>query len=628
MIITLAGHVDHGKTSLVHALTGEDTDRLAEEKRRGLTIDLGFAYLKADELTLGFVDVPGHHKFIHNMVAGVAALQHALLVIAADDGPMPQSREHLQILELLGISHGVIALTKCDRTSQERQEEATQEIRQLTANTFLADAPIIATSTVTGLGIGDLKSSLLQAALEHATTKATTTTSTSATALFRMAIDRAFTIKGAGVVVTGTVQAGTLTVDESLHLFPTGQTVRVKGVRVQNQDSTTATIGDRCALNLAGVAIEQLARGQWLTTSSDPGSNQFSLQLEVLADFPRQIRHWLPVHVYHATSHTTGRLALLSEARLDAGAEELVELITDSPLLVKRGDRIILRDQSLDRTLGGGAIVTTQTLPGRRRAPQRLQRIDADRVADAADAFIRHLRLGGVDLDAFAANWSRDEQAVRELVETNDCMVIDGFALEIAQWQQWSQELVAEVTDRHRTDPTLQGLKVSDLAISIPDGFLPLALTELVRTEKLVQRAGRYMPAAHEVDLSPAEAELLARIRSHLEQAQPPSLGDLSKLMRMPIPQLAKSLQQLVSKKQLVRISDNRYYLPGYVELLAQLALTLSEQAPFTVRQYRDAAEIGRNVAIDMLEFFDARGFTRRTGDTRMVTGDFSRISL
>ncbi len=628
MIITLAGHVDHGKTSLVLALTGEDTDRLAEEKRRGLTIDLGFAYLKADELTLGFVDVPGHHKFIHNMVAGVAALQHALLVIAADDGPMPQSREHLQILELLGIHHGVIALTKCDRTSEERQEAATQEIRQLTANTFLADAPIIATSTVTGLGIDDLKSSLLQAALEHATTKATTTTSTSATALFRMAIDRAFTIKGAGVVVTGTVQAGTLTVDESLHLFPTGQTVRVKGVRVQNQDSTTATIGDRCALNLAGVAIGQLARGQWLTTSSDPGTNQFSLQLEVLADFPRQIRHWLPVHVYHATSHTTGRLALLSEARLDAGAEELVELITDSPLLVKRGDRIILRDQSLDRTLGGGAIVTTQTLPGRRRAPQRLQRIDADRVADAADAFIRHLRLGSVDLDAFAANWSRDEQAVRELVETNDCMVIDGFALEIAQWQQWSQELVAEVTDRHRTDPTLQGLKVSDLAISIPDGFLPLALTELVRTEKLVQRAGRYMPAAHEVDLSPAEAELLARIRSHLEQAQPPSLGDLSKLLRMPIPQLAKSLQQLVSKKQLVRISDNRYYLPGYVELLAQLALTLSEQAPFTVRQYRDAAEIGRNVAIDMLEFFDARGFTRRTGDTRMVTGDFSRISL
>lgn len=623
MIVTLAGHVDHGKTSLVRALTGEDTDRLAEEKRRGLTIDLGFAYLVADGLTLGFVDVPGHHKFIHNMVAGVAAMQHALLVIAADDGPMPQSREHLQILELLGISHGVIALTKCDRASAERQEEARREIRQLTANTFLADAPIIATSitnsTTAEAGIAELKTRLLQAAAEHAT-------ATSTTALFRMAIDRAFTVKGAGVVVTGTVHAGTLNVDEVLHLFPSGQAVRVKGVRVQSQESMTATLGDRCALNLAGVAIEALARGQWLAASRDPGSNQFSVQLKVLADFPRQIRHWLPVHVYHATSHTTGRLALLSDARIDAGGEALVELITDLPLLVKRGDRIILRDQSLDRTLGGGAVVTTQALPGRRREPQRLRRIDADRVTDAADAFVRHLRLGGVDLNAFTANWSLDEQAVRELVETNSCMVIDGFALEIEQWQQWSQDLVAEVTDRHRADPTLQGLKVSDLAISIPGDFLPLALNELTRTQKLVQRAGRYMPAAHEVNLSPAEAQMLSQIRSHLEQAQPPSLGDLSKLMHIPIPQLAKSLQQLVSKKQLVRISDNRYYLPTYVEQLARLAIELAEQAPFTVRQYRDAAEIGRNVAIDMLEYFDGRGFTRRTGDTRVVAGDFARI--
>lgn len=623
MIVTLAGHVDHGKTSLVRALTGEDTDRLAEEKRRGLTIDLGFAYLVADGLTLGFVDVPGHHKFIHNMVAGVAAMQHALLVIAADDGPMPQSREHLQILELLGIRHGVIALTKCDRASTERQEEARREIRQLTANTFLADAPIIATSitnsTTAEAGIAELKTRLLQAAAEHATAMSTT-------ALFRMAIDRAFTVKGAGVVVTGTVHAGTLNVDEALHLFPSGQAVRVKGVRVQSQESMTATIGDRCALNLAGVAIDALARGQWLAASSDPGSNQFSVQLKVLVDFPRQIRHWLPVHVYHATSHATGRLALLSDARIDAGGEALVELVTDSPLLVKRGDRIILRDQSLDRTLGGGAVVTTQALPGRRREPQRLRRIDADSVTDACDAFVRHLRLGGVDLSAFAANWSLDEQAVRELVETNSCMVIDGFALEIEQWQQWSQDLVAEVTDRHRADPTLQGLKVSDLAISIPGDFLLLALNELARTHKLVQRAGRYMPAAHEVNLSPAEAQMLSQIRSHLEQAQPPSLGDLSKLMHMPIPQLAKSLQQLVSKKQLVRISDNRYYLPTYVEQLARLAIELGEQAPFTVRQYRDAAEIGRNVAIDMLEYFDGRGFTRRTGDTRVVAGDFARI--
>ena len=257
MIITLAGHVDHGKTSLVGALTGVDTDRLAEEKRRGLTIDLGFAYLQEADNTLGFVDVPGHHRFIHNMVAGVSADQHALLVIAADDGPMPQSREHLQILELIGVTNGTVALTKCDRVTPEQLAEARSRTEALLSDSALADAAIIETAIPTGQGIDELKSRLLSAATQAG--------EPAAGSEFRMPIDRAFTISGAGVVVTGTIHAGRIQEDDTLTLFPGMQEVRVKSVRAQNAAVASAGPGDRAAINLAGIHHSQIERGHQLS---------------------------------------------------------------------------------------------------------------------------------------------------------------------------------------------------------------------------------------------------------------------------------------------------------------------------------------------------------------------------
>lgn len=615
MIVTLAGHVDHGKTSLVQALTGVDTDRLEEEKRRGLTIDLGFAYLRAGDQTLGFVDVPGHHRFIHNMVAGVSADQHALLVIAADDGPMPQSREHLQILELIGVTEGTVALTKCDRVTEEQLQAARAGAAALIRGSCLEAAPIVETAIPTGKGIDALKARLLEAAGSDRASKADDE--------FRMPIDRAFTIAGAGVVVTGTVHSGRVMVDDTLTLFPEMREVRVKSLRAQDSTVTSAGPGERTAVNLAGVDAEQVRRGQWLT-NKPAMTSEFSVNLQVLEDFPRPVRHWLPVHVYHATSHTTGHIALLTPERLAPGETRLAEIVTDEPLLLRRNDRLIIRDQGLDRTLGGGQVVSTAPADGRRRSEVRLRQLAADSTSDPATALARHLEIGALPLDRFARNWELAEPDVQALVADADAVIRANHAVARASWDNWLQALLQEISSRHEADATLQGLKQSELT-SVPETtFVPVLLGELVAAGKLEANAGRYQPAAHKAHLSDAEQALFDRIEPLLAQAQPPSLGDMAKQFRLGVGDLAKRLHPLVAKKLLIRISDTRYYLPGHLAQMADIARTLDAEGPFTVRQYRDATGIGRNVAIEVLEYFDRVGFTRRDEQIRRIIGELA----
>lgn len=613
MIITLAGHVDHGKTSLVQALTGVNTDRLEEEKRRGLTIDLGFAYLKEEGLTLGFVDVPGHHRFIHNMVAGVSAHQHALLVIAADDGPMPQSREHLQILELIGIREGTIALSKCDRAAPEQLESARSRIAELIQGSCLADAEIIETAVPTGQGLDALKTRLKQAASRASTEPSP--------GLFRMPIDRSFTVSGAGVVVTGTIHDGLVREDDTLTLYPAMTEVRVKSIRAQDEPATRAGTGDRTALNLSGVDGAQVQRGQWLT-SSNQTTREFSLALKVLEDFPRPIRHWLPVHVYHATTHSTGHIALLSSERVQPGEEALVEISSQDPLLLRRGDRLVIRDQGLDRTLGGGRVISTAPASGRRRASDRLKKLAADTAPDPASALSRHLAINAVPLASFARNWSLDDRSLEALLESANCVVKAGHAVAAPTWESWLNDLFSEIESRHAEDSTLQGLKQSEVGTDHFRGFITELLSELTISGKLAANAGRYQPAAHRVVLSDGERQLYDRVLPLLDQPQPPSLGDMAKQFRLGVGDLAKRLHPLVTKKYLVRISDTRYYLPEKLEAMAELARGLAAEGPFTVRQYRDASGIGRNVAIEVLEHFDRVGFTRRDGQTRKVIAE------
>lgn len=617
MIVTLAGHVDHGKSTLIEALTGSLTDRLAEEQRRGLTIDLGFAYLEAADRTLGFIDVPGHHRLIHNMVAGVAAQQHALLVIAADDGPMPQSREHLQILSLIGVSRGTVALTKCDRVTPERLTAARAEVADLLRGSFLAEAPVFETAATTGAGVDALRGHLLQRAEGAPGQDAWP---------FRLAVDRVFHLKGAGLVATGTVLSGTVATEQTVYAFPGERPLRVRGLHVQNRPAERARSGDRAAVNLAGAGADALARGTWLTATPEHGARNAVVQLRVLDDFPRHLRHWSPVHVYHATRHVGARLALLAGNRADPGDETLAELELDAPLPVKHGDRLVIRDHGLDRTIGGGRVIDNRTHRGRRRQPRRLRELQCLSEGEPAAALDHLLAQGPVAEAPFRALWNLGSDALDDVIAGQRASLRRGELVSDARLSAWRDALLDECQRRHDEDASLQGLQENDFAADVPPAHRTDLLNELVTAGRLIQRAGRYRPARHRVALSDAEATLLERLRPLLEAPQPPSLGDMAKALKIPLGTLQTAIRGLTSKGTVVVINDRRLFLPAHVERLAALAETLSRDGPFTARAYRDAAGIGRNIAIDVLEFFDARGFTRRAGDSRSVVGDRSRI--
>ena len=398
MIVGTAGHIDHGKTSLVKALTGVDADRLKEEKARGITIDLGYAYqvLPGGEV-LGFIDVPGHEKFIHNMLAGATGIDHVLLVIAADDGPMPQTLEHLAILGQLGLTRGVVALTKIDRVDAARRAAASEEVRGLLAGSLQAGFAILPVSAVTGEGM-----SALRAHLQGAAERAALIANSHQDSPFRLAIDRSFTLAGIGTVVTGTVFDGQVAVGDRLMISPLGLEVRVRSLHAQNRQATSGTRGQRCALNIVAPQLDrrQIERGQWLLAPALHAPTQrLDARLALLPSEARPLQHWTPVHVHLGAAHVQGRVALLQEAALQAGASALVQLVLDQPVGALHGDHFILRDQSAQRTLGGGLVLDASPPERGRRKPQRAAWLAALEAATPQAALAQLLAVSPVGID-------------------------------------------------------------------------------------------------------------------------------------------------------------------------------------------------------------------------------------
>lgn len=625
MIVTLAGHVDHGKTSLVHALTGVDTDTLAEEKRRGLTIDLGFAYANLGDSTtgrVGFVDVPGHHRFVHNMVAGIASRQFAMLVIAVDDGVMPQSREHLQILSLLGLSRGIVVLNKIDRVPPARVEEVRHDVGALTAGTFLQKAPTLPVSCTTGTGVAEVR--------RHIALAARADRAAGAGEPFRLPIDRAFTVRGSGTVVTGTVLAGTARTDDRLVLADTGTAVRVRGVRVQNQDADAATPGDRAAINLAGVSAEEVTRGDWLLPpeSREPAAG-ICIELAVLADFPRAVKHNHPVHVYHASSHAQARILLIDEAPAPGRGAARVDLASATPLHVKIGDRIVLRDHDLARTLGGGRVVAVGEPRGRRRALARLKLLAAVRPDDAATSARAAIQLAPLHAATFARQWNLAPERMATLLDdAADVTEIDGHWLAKAALDTAGANLRDRLTRHHQQHPDSAGLTEAELCSGDPARAttLRLALQQLAATQTVRVEGGDYALASHQADIPSNIKRLFAQVERPLDSIQPPSLGDIAKRLKRPFPAFEREMRALPAFGLAIRVSDTRYYLPARLLEMADQAASLGAQGPFTVRNFRDATGVGRNVVIEVLEHFDRAGFTRRSGDTRTIVGNRNAI--
>src|SRR5262245_19703899 len=377
MIIGTAGHIDHGKTSLVRALTGVDTDRLKEEKARGVSIDLGFAYLPApDGTVLGFVDVPGHEKFIHNMLAGATGIDFVLLVVAADDGVMPQTLEHLAIVDLLGIERGVVALTKSDLVDTSRRAEVTEVISATLAGTGLAGSDVIPVSPVTGEGIESLRDRLYEAAHAIGTH--------AEKGRFRLAIDRSFLLAGAGTVVTGTVLSGAVNVGDRVTVSPSGRAARVRSIHAQNRPAERGAAGERCALNLAGDGISKdaIARGDVvLDPELQAPSERVDASLRVLGSEQKPVTQWTPVRLHHAATDVAARVVLLGEP-VAPGTEGLVQLVLERPIAAAVHDRFVLRDTTAQRTIAGGRFLDLRAPARKRRTGERIEQLAAHAVED------------------------------------------------------------------------------------------------------------------------------------------------------------------------------------------------------------------------------------------------------
>ena len=625
MIVTLAGHVDHGKSALVHALTGTKTDRLAEEKRRGLTLDLGFAYTTSGEQRLGFVDVPGHHRFIHNMVAGVANQQFALLVVAADDGVMPQTREHLDILRTLALTRGCIALTKTDLVDENRLLDVEQELEALTENTFLEAAPIFPCSAINPDTLNDLRKHL------HAAAEQNTQTNKESTEPFRLAVDRSFTLAGAGCVVTGTVHGGEVKVGDNLTIGIEANPVRVRGLRIQNEEAQQASRGDRAAINIAGIDHQAVDRGDWLL---DAGAHNTSknivIELKLLNG--ASLKNWGRVHVHAATSHRVGRVALLGSAEEQNAESLLAEIVLNEPLQAKHGDRIVLRDYARQATLGGGAVVFAGAEPVRRRHPDHLAKLKCYQSNNAEHALAALLALGPVALMDWRRTYLLTEASAGALIDGANAQTLDtqnDLSVLREDYANCLTQVLAAVTENGKGGAEeTQGLTLKELSAALdqPMSLVRATATELTQKLKLQNLRGRYRLPNTGNELSDSLQALLDKCTPLIDAPHPASVGDLSKSLNLQLGTLTKALNQISKARALVRISDKRYALPKQVQGWAEITETLSNAAPFGVKEFRDRCGLGRNMSIDVLEFMDSKGYTRRNGDTRTVVGD--RASL
>ena len=627
MIVATAGHVDHGKTTLIQALTGEDTDRLAEEKRRGLTIDLGFAWTRTKAgAWIGFVDVPGHEKFIRNMVAGVTAVDAVMLVVAADDGPMPQTREHLAILDLLGVTQGVVALTRADRVDAERLAAVREEVTTLLAGTRLAEAPRFPVSGMTGEGVPALQHWLAEQAADRAQQPVPPEAGA------RLVVDRSFTVKGSGCVVTGTLMDGCLNREESLTVAPSGNNVRIRGLQIHGEDVDRVPPGSRCAVNLSGdIDRDAIGRGDWLVA---PWLYQPTDRLDVrltLQPGARLHRGALVIHIGAAA--VSGRVVVLASGQ--DGSPLLAQLMLAAPVQACVGDRVILRDPAMNVTLGGGEVLDPFGLRRGRSADSRIDLLTA--LLASRDATTRlHARLQaqaqGVDLDQFARANNLTEERLDELLGRLRPIVIRAgaqrLAFAAAHWTCLQSRLLERLDHWHRDHPDRIGPTEAELT-RLPGPHLdqPVRhrlLQALINLGELSRSGFRFRRPGHRPRLAPTDQALLERVLEQLAGTglKPPIAGELAEALGLTRDDMLAFLERMDRLGQLVAVAPNRFYRPESVAELAAIAVELAEQSPtgaFDARAYRDRSGIGRRLTVSVLEYLDRAGVTAFINEERRL---------
>jgi selenocysteine-specific elongation factor len=629
MIVGTAGHIDHGKTTLVRALTGVDTDRLKEEKARGISIELGYAYVPvegADDDVLGFVDVPGHERFVHTMVAGAGGIDFAMLVIAADDGVMPQTREHLAILDLLGVTHGIVALTKSDRVDAARVREVETQIAALLTSSRLRDAPIFPLDATDPADAG------LAALRMHLHAAARALARREDAGLFRLAIDRVFTLAGHGTVVTGTVHAGRVRVGDTLALMPKGIAVRVRGIHAQDRPAAEGRAGERCAINLAGIDKSAIARGDWLADAhAFAPTTRIDVRLRLLADVP-PLRNGAPLHVHLGTAHRVAHAVLLDADRLGAGESAHAQLVFDAPLCATCGDRLIVRDAQAAHTIGGGVVLDPYAPERKRRSAARLAWLVAIERMLAGEGMASLLDNAphGIAIDDLARLCGR---ATEQLALPDFALRIEtargAFAVAAAHWQALRARALETLEAFHAREPDEPGVdsaRLRRMAVpTLPDALWRALVEDLIHAKEIAREGSWLHRPGHRIVLSENESALLRTLLPLIAAGRfdPPWVRDLAARANATEDVVRSTLRKAAAQGDVYQIVRDLFYARECIDELASiLGELMQREGAVEAAQYRNAIGLGRKRTVQILEFFDRIGYTRRVRDRHVPRTD------
>lgn len=630
IILGTAGHIDHGKTALIKALTGIDTDRLKEEKERGITIELGFASLTLPNgQRLGIVDVPGHERFVRHMVAGATGMDLVALIIAADEGVMPQTREHLEICQLLRVKKGLVVITKTDLVDEDWLALVEEDIREFLQDTFLADAPLVRFSAVTGNGKDELLATLSRLSV--------TVSPRSTTSIFRLPIDRVFTIKGFGTVVTGTALSGMVRVGETVTVYPPGFKARVRNLQVHGENVEQAMAGARIAINLQGIEKEALARGMVAATpNSLRPSMRLDARLDILASTPRPVKNRQTVRLHTGTSEQPAQIILLSQDELQPGKSDYVQFRLTQPLALKPGDRFVIRRLSPAFTLGGGQILHNHPRTHKRFQPAVLQGLAVLETGTEADQVCFHLQEAGatgLSQSALHQLTALDPSALlallARLVKQGQLVVYDQeqrhYVLATTV-QELQSQIQHHLSRFHQQQPLKLGLSKEELRRRLPGSLdvrlFNYLLQELEKPGKVVVERELVRLAGHRIILAEDQEILLNRLEELYRQGglTPPTLKEALAALHTDQNRGLELLKLLVAQGRLVKVKEDLFFHQAVMaDLRRTLVAYLREHREITVPQFKDLTNTSRKFTIPLLEYFDAAKVTVRVGDQRRL---------
>ncbi|GAB6142632.1 selenocysteine-specific translation elongation factor [Desulfocicer niacini] len=632
IILGTAGHIDHGKTSLIRALTGIETDRLKEEKQRGITIELGFASIPLESgEVVGIVDVPGHEKFVKNMVAGASGIDIVSMAIAADEGVMPQTREHMEICTLMGIKHGFIAMTKIDLVDEELMELAMEDILEFTQGTFLEDAPIVPVSATTGEGLEDFKKTLNE--LCHKIPPRT------ASPIFRLPVDRVFSMKGFGTVITGTLASGKINVGDNIMIFPSRITSKVRGIQVHGNSVETVTAGSRTAINFQGLDRETIDRGDVLSTPDTlHPSYMVDAELLFLSSNAKPAKARTRVRFHSGTSEVFGHVVLLDRPELTPGDTACVQIRLETPVCLMKGDHFVIRSYSPVKTIGGGQILNPVAAKHKlsdTHAIKGMACLTGDDNEAILSYFAEQGKFAGVsfaDLRIMTSITDKKLEAALQKMLANRRLVQTDKDQRIYIHGNIFDDLAGKVLERlatyHTENPLKEGMPSQELkskfrAFNDKDSKLfPLVIARLTKEDKVVQDKGSIRLSQHEVALQVDEQAIKEKILDLYTSSglTPPFFRTICQDLEVDAKVARDVLQMLIDEKRIVKTKDDLYFdARAIADIEAELVTFLNKAGEITTPQFKDMAGLSRKYIIPLIEYFDAINLTIRVGDTRQL---------